>query len=91
MESRTGNGHSAELERFYHDLRKVVEDGEQLLKAGLHSVREQTRAAADRTHYAVLERPYQSIGIAFGVGLAVGLLAAGMVASAASNPEAQGD
>jgi len=38
-------------------------------------LQEQTTVAAKATDRAVREHPYQAIGVAFGVGLLVGLLA----------------
>ena len=81
MQTRTGNGHNAELQRFYDDLKRVVQDGEELLKNGFTSVREQAKVAADKTDQVVRDRPYQTVGIAFGLGIAVGILAAGLMTS----------
>ena len=39
-------------------------------------LQEQTVAAAKATDEAIREHPYQAIGIAFGVGLLIGVLAA---------------
>ncbi len=43
-------------------------------KATCHRLEEKTVAAAKTTDRTIREHPYESIGIAFGVGLLVGLL-----------------
>jgi ElaB/YqjD/DUF883 family membrane-anchored ribosome-binding protein len=43
-------------------------------KATCHRLEEQTVAAAKATDRTIREHPYESIGIAFGVGLLVGVL-----------------
>jgi ElaB/YqjD/DUF883 family membrane-anchored ribosome-binding protein len=45
-------------------------------KATCHRMEEQTVAAAKATDRTIREHPYESIGIAFGVGLLVGVLVA---------------
>ncbi len=76
MREKTGNGHdvSAELEHFIEDLKAVVRDGQALLKAGVSTVKERAVAGAQGTNRIVRERPYQTVGIAFGLGLVVGLI-----------------
>jgi ElaB/YqjD/DUF883 family membrane-anchored ribosome-binding protein len=86
-------------ERLVRDLKAVVRDAEDLLKATAgqagekvsevrsrlaaalesakatcHRLEEKTVAAAKATDQTIREHPYQSIGIAFGVGLLVGVL-----------------
>jgi len=88
-------------ERLASDLKAVVRDAEELLKATAgqagekvsevrarlatalesakatcHRVEEKTIAAAKATDQTIREHPYQSIGIAFGVGLLLGVLVA---------------
>jgi ElaB/YqjD/DUF883 family membrane-anchored ribosome-binding protein len=88
-------------ERLVSDLKAVVRDAEELLKATAgqagekisevrarlatalesakatcHRVEEKTIAAAKATDQTIREHPYQSIGIAFGVGLLLGVLVA---------------
>jgi ElaB/YqjD/DUF883 family membrane-anchored ribosome-binding protein len=88
-------------ERLASDLKAVVRDAEDLLKATAgqagekisevrsrlaaalesakatcHRLEEKTIAAAKATDRTIREHPYQSIGIAFGVGLLVGVLVA---------------
>lgn len=86
-------------EKLLKDLRAVVHDGEQLLKAGAQDLTERGLAARERlaaalevaketrrrleervkagaqaTDRMVREHPYQSVGIALGVGLLIGVL-----------------
>lgn len=100
METRTETDIEKSTERLLQDLKDVVRDGEELLKAGaddlsergavareklaaaLEVARETQRRLQERaaegmriTDRAIREHPYQSIGIAFGVGLLVGVLA----------------
>jgi ElaB/YqjD/DUF883 family membrane-anchored ribosome-binding protein len=75
MREKTKNGNNVDLEQFLEDIKLVVRDGQELLRAGLGAVRERARYGADRTDQVVHERPYQTLGLAFGMGLLVGLLA----------------
>jgi ElaB/YqjD/DUF883 family membrane-anchored ribosome-binding protein len=83
-------------ERVREDLRVLVRDAEDLLKATAGDVSEKAKeararltealaraktscaeksvAAAKATDKMIREHPYESIGVAFGVGLLVGLL-----------------
>jgi ElaB/YqjD/DUF883 family membrane-anchored ribosome-binding protein len=86
-------------EKLLRDLKEVVRDGEELLKAGAHGLSEKGVAARERlssaletaretahklqeravasakaTDKAIREHPYQSIGVAFGIGLLIGVL-----------------
>jgi ElaB/YqjD/DUF883 family membrane-anchored ribosome-binding protein len=88
-------------ERLATDLKAVVRDAEDLMKATAgqagekisevrkrlataldsakatcHRLEEKTIAAAKATDQTIREHPYQSIGLAFGVGLLVGVLVA---------------
>src|SRR5206468_216506 len=85
-------------ERLLQDLRAVVHDGEELLKAGAQELGERGAAARERlaaalesaketrrrleeravagaqaTDRMIREYPYHSIGIAFGIGLVIGV------------------
>jgi ElaB/YqjD/DUF883 family membrane-anchored ribosome-binding protein len=85
--------------RLASDLKAVVRDAEELMKATAgqagekvaemrsrlaaalesakatcHRLEEKTVAAAKATDRTIREHPYESIGIAFGVGLLVGVL-----------------
>jgi ElaB/YqjD/DUF883 family membrane-anchored ribosome-binding protein len=86
-------------EKLLQDLREVVEDGEELLRAGASELNDKSSAARERlasalegaketgrklqqktvegarvTDRVIRENPYQSIGIAFGVGVLIGVL-----------------
>ena len=86
-------------QKLLHDLRQVVQDGEEVLRAGAgelgekgaaaraklsaaldsaketaRKLQEKTVAGAKATDKVIREHPYQSIGIAFGVGLLIGVL-----------------
>jgi ElaB/YqjD/DUF883 family membrane-anchored ribosome-binding protein len=43
-------------------------------KASFHKVEEKALAGAKATDQVIREHPYQSLGIAFGVGIVIGLL-----------------
>ncbi len=87
--------------RLKADLKAVVQDAEELLKAtasqagekvsevrqrlaaalesakeSCERIEEKTIAAAKATDRTIREHPYESIGIAFGLGLLVGVLVA---------------
>jgi len=99
MQTRSAEEIEETTERLLQDLRAIVQDGEELLKAGAHELSERGMAARERlsaaievareTHRKLEERaragieatnefvheyPYQSIGIAFGVGMLLGIL-----------------
>ena len=86
-------------QRLMEDLRQVVRDGEDVLRAGagelsqrsagareqlaeaiqsarqmLGQLQQKTIEGAKATDKVVREHPYQAMGIAFGVGLLLGLL-----------------
>jgi ElaB/YqjD/DUF883 family membrane-anchored ribosome-binding protein len=58
------------------ELRAQLEAAVEKAKAVCERLEEKTVAAAKVTDKAVREHPYQAIGVAFGVGLLVGVLAA---------------
>jgi ElaB/YqjD/DUF883 family membrane-anchored ribosome-binding protein len=63
-------GHSAVArERIMADLQTLTRDAEDLLKATAGDVSEKAREA-------LRDHPYESIGVAFGVGLLIGVLVA---------------
>lgn len=99
METRSSSEIEESTERLLEDLKAVVHDGEELLKAGVHDLSEQGVAARERLAAAVdvaretrrklelkaregarvadryiRENPYQSIGMAFGIGMLIGVL-----------------
>jgi len=79
MRHKTGNGHSVDMETFLEDIKTVVRDGQDLLKAGAGEVKQKAIQGAHTTDRAIRKNPYQTIGIVFGVGLVVGLLASGLL------------
>jgi ElaB/YqjD/DUF883 family membrane-anchored ribosome-binding protein len=87
METRTGNGQKIDVEKFMEDLKAVVRDGQDLLRAGMGTVKEKAITASRNTDRRVREYPYQSIGIVFGVGILVGLLASNMFGGSSHHEE----
>ena len=100
METRSADEIERSTEKLLRDLRAVVQDGEELLRAGAHGLGEKGQAAKEKLEAAlemaretrhkledraiegakatdrlVREYPYQSLGIAFGVGLIIGIFA----------------
>jgi len=59
-----------------HELRAKLEAATEKAKEVCKHLQEETVAAAKATDKAVREHPYQAVGIAFGVGLLIGVLAA---------------
>jgi ElaB/YqjD/DUF883 family membrane-anchored ribosome-binding protein len=78
MRHKAGNGHSINLEKFLEDIKVVVQDGESLLKAGASDLKDRAISGAQSTDKLVRTHPYQTLGIVFGVGLLLGLVATGM-------------
>jgi ElaB/YqjD/DUF883 family membrane-anchored ribosome-binding protein len=99
METRTPEDIGESTERLLQDLKTVVHDGEELLRAGAadlsergmaarerlaaalevakdtrRKLEERARAGAEATDRLIREYPYQSVGIAFGIGLFIGIL-----------------
>jgi ElaB/YqjD/DUF883 family membrane-anchored ribosome-binding protein len=99
METRTAEEIEQSAEKLLQDLKAVVHDGEELIKAGAADLSERGVAARERlaaalkaaretgrkleeravagakaTDQAIREHPYQSIAIAFGVGILIGVL-----------------
>jgi ElaB/YqjD/DUF883 family membrane-anchored ribosome-binding protein len=58
-----------------HELRAKLEAATEKAKEVCKRLQDQTVAAAKATDKAVHEHPYQAIGIAFGVGLLIGVVA----------------
>lgn len=83
MRHKTGNGHNVDIERFLDDIKTVVQDGQELLKVGAGEVKQRAIAGARTTDRAIRESPYQTLGIVFGVGVIVGLLASGVLTGGA--------
>ena len=57
------------------ELRAKLEATIEKAKAACERLEEKTVAAAKATDKAVREHPYQAVGIAFGLGLLIGVLA----------------
>jgi ElaB/YqjD/DUF883 family membrane-anchored ribosome-binding protein len=72
---KSGNGHNIDLEHFLNDIKTIVRDGEELLKAGVSQVKQRALTGAKTTNRAVREHPYKTLGIVFGLGVLVGVLA----------------
>ena len=75
MRTKTGNGHNVQLEQFIEDLKTVVQDGQKLIRSSASGFKDRAVSSARSTDEMVREHPYQSIGVMFGVGVLVGLLA----------------
>jgi len=99
METRSTQEIESSTEKLLRDLKAVVHDGEELLKAGAQDLTEKGKAARERlaaalevaretrkkleekavasakaTDRVIREYPYQSIGLAFGIGILIGVL-----------------
>jgi ElaB/YqjD/DUF883 family membrane-anchored ribosome-binding protein len=99
MAARSATEIEESTEKLLQDLKAVVQDGEELLQAGINELGEKGLAARERlaaaletaretrrkleekalagakaTDRIVREHPYESIGIAFGFGLLLGVL-----------------
>ena len=99
MSSESGNHVEDTTEKLLQDVKQVVQDGEELLRAGAGELSERGKAARERlsaalesaketgrrlqertiagakaTDKVIREHPYQSIGVAFGIGLLIGVL-----------------
>ncbi len=59
-----------------HELRNRLGVALESAKATCHRLEEKTIVAARATDRTIREHPYESIGIAFGVGILVGVLVA---------------
>ena len=75
---KTGNGHNVDVETFLDDLKTVLRDGQELLKAGAEDVRGKALYGARKTDKAIRQSPYRTIALIFGLGIIVGLVASGM-------------
>jgi ElaB/YqjD/DUF883 family membrane-anchored ribosome-binding protein len=77
MQSQTdlGNGSSVNLQQLINDLKAVVNDGEVLLKTGATQLKEKAVAGAKATDESIRRNPYPSMGIVFGLGILLGILA----------------
>jgi ElaB/YqjD/DUF883 family membrane-anchored ribosome-binding protein len=100
MQTRSGEEIEASTEKLLRDLKAVVHDGEELLKAGARGLSDRGAAARERlaaalevakdtqrklqqqvvsgakaTDKVIREHPYESVGLAFGIGVLLGILA----------------
>ena len=100
METRSASDIEESTEKLLQDLKEVVRDGEELLRAGAEELGERGSAAREKLVAAleiaketqrrlqeravagakaadnyIRSKPYQAIGVAFGVGMLLGLLA----------------
>jgi ElaB/YqjD/DUF883 family membrane-anchored ribosome-binding protein len=99
MSNESENSIEDTTEKLLEDVKQVVRDGEELLRAGAgelsdkgkaararlaaaldsaketgRKLQERTVASAKATDKVIREHPYQSIGVAFGIGLLIGVL-----------------
>ena len=88
-EDKTENGENVSLDRLLEDIKVVVHDTQELLSAGLGTVRQQARLKAQTTGRFVREKPYHTMGLVFGLGLLAGVLAAGMLTSGPEEEEGE--
>lgn len=84
MRTKQGNGHKANLQQLVEDLKVVVKDSEELLKAGVTTVKDKAVAGARSTDIAIRKSPYQTIVIVFGLGLIIGMVATGLFSGSGS-------
>jgi ElaB/YqjD/DUF883 family membrane-anchored ribosome-binding protein len=100
MEPSSPEEIESSTEKLLKDLKAVVHDGEELLRAGVQDISDHGVAARERlaaalqaakdtrerleqraaaalksTDRTIREYPYQSIGVAFGIGILLGVLA----------------
>jgi ElaB/YqjD/DUF883 family membrane-anchored ribosome-binding protein len=87
MREKTGNAHNVDVEQFLEDIKVVVRDGQELLKVGVGEFKQRARAGVEKTDHYVREKPYQTIGIAFGLGVVAGLLAVSLFRNATETEE----
>ena len=79
MRTKTGNGHNVNVAQFIDDIKVVIHDGEELLKASFGEAKDRALTGAKTTNRLVHEHPYQSLGVVFGLGVLVGVLAKGLM------------
>ncbi|HXT12362.1 MAG TPA: hypothetical protein VN873_12430 [Candidatus Angelobacter sp.] len=89
MRQKIGNGHDVDIDTFLEDLRTVVQDGQELLKAGAGQMKQKAIFGAQTTDRAIRKSLYQTLAIVFGVGLLFGLLAAGCASGGSEMEEVE--
>lgn len=67
---------AGDLSEKAQNARSRLSDAVQRAKATCHRLEEKTIAAAKATDKVIRDHPYESIGIALGVGMLIGILAA---------------
>ena len=77
MRNKTENGDEVTLQKLLDDIGAAVRDGEKLLKAGATEVKKTAASKARSADRVIRSKPYETIGIVFGIGLIVGLLVSG--------------
>src|SRR5262249_34759185 len=87
MGTKGGNGKEINLQQFVQDVKTVVHDGEALLKAGMAEAKKRAVSGAKSTDRVVRLHPYHSLGVVFGLGVFVGVLAVSMFLSSSSEEE----
>ena len=87
MRTKTENGHSVDVDKFIEDLKAVVHDGQELLRASVGTAKQKAIAGARTTDRAVRQYPYQTVGIVFGLGLVLGIVATSMLSGGGSDEE----
>jgi len=86
---KTENGGEVDLGRLFEDIKTVVRDGQELLRAGASGVKERAMAGAETTERAAREHPYRTVGFAFGLGVLVGALAVNWLARGGESEESR--
>jgi len=87
MRHKTGNGHSVNLEKFLDDIKTVVQDGEELLKAGATQAKRKALEGAESTDKVIRSHPYQTLGLVFGLGFLAGMLLTGAIGGGSETEE----
>lgn len=72
---KSGNGPDVDLDQFLDDIKTVVRDGEELLKTGVSEAKQRALTRVKTTGRAMRDHPGKSLGIVFGLGVLVGVLA----------------
>jgi ElaB/YqjD/DUF883 family membrane-anchored ribosome-binding protein len=67
------------LDRLLDDIKTIVFDGQELLKAGADQARRRAVLGAQVTDRSVRDHPYHSIGIVLGLGVLIGVLASSLI------------
>jgi len=77
------------VDTFLEDIKTVVRDGQELLKAGATEMKGKALYGVRTTDRAIRKSPYQTVGIVFGVGLILGLIAASSLSSGSRMEESE--